>query len=83
METTSRRWVHGAGNVAFEDYASSLHFRVRERNRHEESLRVWVKLPDEESSLGSQFDDLPEIHNRNVVTNVLDDAQVVRDEEIG
>jgi hypothetical protein len=47
----------------------------------DEGARIWVGAPGEHIAGGSDLDDAAEIHDRDAVAQMIDDAQVVADED--
>src|SRR6476469_784282 len=56
--------------------------RLRYRDCREERARVGMLGCPEERARGAKLHDLAEVHHRDTVADVLDQAQVVRDEEV-
>ena len=81
VEVAAGRRRGRAGDVAGEDDGLVLGVRVRLRHRREQRLGVGVpRAPVEVAGVG-ELDDLSHVHDRDAVGDVLDDAQVVRDED--
>ena len=55
---------------------------VRHRDRSQQRLCVRMQGPEEQFLLRSLFNHLPQIHNKNVVRNIANDAQIMRNENI-
>ena len=82
MKATTGRRVEGAGLLTFED---TVRFLVGHRfgNRFQESPGIGVRGIAKELGCRRQLDDLSQVHYRDPIACVLDDAKVVSDEEIG
>ncbi len=84
-EAAARRRIDRARRIAAQldalgrTPASAGH---RRHGRHQRDA-VRMQRPREEGPARRAFDDLPEVHHRDVVADVLDHGHVVRDEEIG
>ena len=57
--------------------------RVGRRDRGHQSFRVRVERPREQRFLGRELDDASEVHDCDVIGDVTDDAEIMRDEEVG
>src|SRR5215470_1292192 len=83
MEVAARRRRRGIRHLARQHDALAARPRIRLGHRGQERRRVRV-LGRGEDLLGlAELDDAADVHHRDTVTDVADDAQVVRDEEIG
>src|SRR3989304_8853378 len=82
VEATASRGICGAWDIAFQDHASPMISRVRNRDCHEESLSVWMKLLLEKLVPRTHLCYLPKIHDCYPIADVFDHAQVVRNEEV-
>lgn len=82
MKAATGRRVEGTGLLTFED---AVRFLVGHRfgNRFQESPGVRVRGIAKELGGRRQLDDLSQVHYRDPIAGVLDDAEVVSDEEIG
>ena len=83
VEATASWGICGTWNVAFQNYASSMIGRVGNRDCHEESLSVWMKLLLEKLVSSTDLCDLSDIHDCYSIADVFDHAQVVRNEQVG
>ena len=85
MEMASSRRRRGARDLSG-DRATlpvPLDARVRDRDHGEERTRVGVRrIPEERVSVG-KLDDAAEIHDRDAVAHVPNDAEIVADEDEG
>src|SRR5579859_7103542 len=72
MEPAAGRRVHGRGDVPLEDDAPARQLRVRNGDRGEESLRIWMLgIPEQVPPVGD-LDDPAEVHDGHPVADVLD-----------
>ena len=76
-------WVDGGGDVALEEDAAGLFFRVGAGDGGEEGLGVGVDGVVDDLVGGSELDDLAEVHDGDAVADVFYDSEVVSDEEVG
>ena len=74
VEATASRGICGAWDIAFQDHASSMIGRVRNRDCHEESLSVWMKLLLEELVSSTDLCDLSDIHDCYSIADMFDHA---------
>ena len=84
MEAAALRRVDRARDVALEHDPLPLLRQIGIGNRHrrEQRLRVGHDRPRVELLGRRQLDELPEVHHRDPVAHVADDAEIVGDEEI-
>src|SRR5215467_1860934 len=83
MEVAARRRRGGIRHLALQDDALTARTRIRLGHRGQERRGVRV-LGRREDLLGlAELNDAADVHHSDAVTDVADDAQVVRDEEIG
>ena len=83
MEPAAGRWIDRAGHVAAQDDPRAPHRRVRDRDRRHQGLRVGMVLLLEERPSVGQLGDPAQVHHRDPVADVLHDAHVVGDEQVG
>ena len=84
VERTALRRVHGARNVALEHgFGGVLLIDGKARNGSQKGIGVGVKRVMEKVVAVRKLADASEIHNQYSVAEMLDDAEVVGDEEIG
>ena len=82
MEGTAGRRRRSARDLALEDDGFVLRGRIRPRDRGQQSLRIRMPWTCEEGFGRREFDDATDIHHGEPIGDVLDDAEIVRDEEI-
>ena len=85
MEAAATRRRDRARDLALENNLLArrlLLTRVDVRDRREERLGVRVDRPSVEVVRGRRLDDHAEIHHRDSIRDVVDDAEVVRDEDV-
>ena len=84
MKNTSTRRVHRAWDFAFDDFVSPARFQrwIRNRHRFEECFGIRMQWIVEQFVCIRQFNHLAEIHHRDTVADMSDDAEIVRNEEI-
>ena len=85
MEHAAGGRVQRAGHLALERLVRALRLdpRVRDRHRREQRPGVGVQRIVEELVRFGQLDHLAQVHHRDPVAEVVDDAQIVGDEEVG
>src|SRR5581483_11505311 len=83
VEVAAARRRGGVGDLALEDDAPGPGARVGLGDRREQRRGVGVERLGEKLARLGQLDDLPHVHDRDAVADVLDHAQVVGDEEVG
>src|ERR1700674_4816614 len=83
MEMTTRRGIGRVGYFALEDDPFGAKARIRFGDRRQEGLGIWMLWRREQFFGGRGLDDPADVHYRDPLADVLDDAEVVRDEEIG
>src|SRR5438094_779885 len=83
MEMTTRRGIRRIRYFALEDDPIGAKARIRYGDRRQEGLGIGVLRRREQVFGGRGFDNPADVHYRDPVADVLDDAQVVSDEEIG
>ena len=74
MESAASGRVHRAWHVAGKDQATPAPVRVRLRNGGEQCDGIGVARVAEDLINTGEFDDAPEVHDTNTVTDVLDDG---------
>ena len=74
--------VDRAGHVAVEENPVAGCGGVGDRIRGEQGLGVGMARVLVDSLRGGQFHDFPQVHDRYLITHVLDHGQVVRNEQI-
>ena len=82
VEDAARGRVGGARDVALEPDALAL-LAVDRRHGREQRLGVRVVRPAEHGFRGAELHQPAEVEHRDAVGEVADDAEVVRDEEVG
>ena len=82
VEAAAGRWMQRAGNVACQDNALSQNKRIWHWYRAHQSEGVGMHRIAKQLITICHLNHLAEVHHRNPVTDVLDDAQVVCDKEI-
>ena len=83
MEPAPRWRVDRARNVALQHHALGAPRRVRNRRRRQQRPGVGVLAVGIELLRWRDLDDAAEIHHRDTAADMFDDAQIVRNEEIG
>src|SRR6202521_280793 len=83
MEMTTRRGIGRVGYFALEDDPVGAKARIRFGDRRQEGFRIWMLRRREQFFGRRGLHDTADVHYRDPVADVLDDAQVVSDEEIG
>src|SRR4030081_2376248 len=83
MEMTTRRRIGRVGYFALEDDPFGAKARIRFGDRGQERLGIRMLRTGEQLFGRRGLDDPADVHYRDEVADVLDDAQVVSDEEIG
>src|SRR5438552_12539639 len=83
MEMTTRRGIRRVGYFALENDPIGAKARIRYGDRRQEGLGIGVLRRREQLFGGRGLHDPADIHHRDTLADVLDDAQVVSDEEIG
>lgn len=83
MERAAGRRVGRTWHITRQDDAFFDFPRVGHRNGRHQSLGVRMLWRFEQFFRIRHFDDFPEVHDRHFVGHVLDDAQIVRDEQVG
>ena len=83
MEAAPGGRVDRARHVTAQNDPLLLEAGVRLGHRRQQRLGIGVLRPQEQVGAVADFDDLAEIHHGDAVTDVLDDGDVVRDEQIG
>src|SRR5262245_57897300 len=83
MEAAAGGRIEGRRHVALQDDARPLAVGIGHRNSGEQRLRVGVERPLVEILAPRRLHDLPKVHDRDAVADVLDDREVVRDEQVG
>jgi hypothetical protein len=83
VEVAAARRVDGAGYVALEHDSLALRQRIGNRHGREQRLRVGVDRAVVKLLGRRKLDDLAEVHDRDAVGDMPDDAEIVGDEDIG
>ena len=83
MKSATGRRIHGTGHIPVQNDAFLLSARLGHRHSRKESPCIGVFSVPVNGFAGGDFDDLAKVHNRHAMADVLDDAQIVRDKEIG
>ena len=83
MERAAGRWVDRAGDVAGQDDPLGAFGLAHPWNGRQERLSVRVQRVIEQVVGPTQFHDVPEVHHRHPVADVVDHTQIVRDEQVG
>jgi len=83
MEMTTRRGIGRVGYFALEDDPVGAKAWIRFGDRRQEGLGIGMLRRREQFFGRRGLHDPADIHHRDPVADVLDDAQVVSDEEIG
>ena len=83
VEVAARRGIDRRRHVAGEDDPRPADLRVGDRDRRQECLRVRVFGLREDPYPVGHLDDPAEVHHGDAGADVLDDAHVVGDEDVG
>ena len=83
MDMASRRSIGGVGDFTLEDDPPGAQARIRFGHRGQEGLGVGMLRGCEQLFGRRHLHDLADVHHRDAVADVLDDAEVVSDEQIG
>ena len=83
MELAARRRIRGRRNRSLKDDPLHLVIRIGNGDSREKSLRVRMKRIVEDVLRLSVFDEASEVHDADVVRNVLNDRKIVRNEKVG
>ena len=83
VETTSARWIDGTGHIPGENDSLFFDGGVGTWHSREQRLGIGMGRIAIELTIRSHLNDLAEIHDGDTIANVLDDAQVMRDDQIG
>ena len=83
MEFASGGGIGGIGDVALERYPVHLMVGVRDRDGRHQCDGVGMERAFVETVRCREFYDLTQIHHGDTVADVLDDAEVVRDKQVG
>src|SRR6516162_7898130 len=83
MEIAAGWRMRGVGDLALQDNALRAQARVGLRHGREQRLGIGVARPGVEIARRRDLDDLAHIHDRHPVADMLHDAEIMRDEEIG
>ena len=79
---TTRRSIGGVGDFALEDDPVGAQARIRFGDRGQQRLGIRMQRSREQRFGRRGLHDPADIHHRDPFADVLDDAQVVRDEQI-
>src|SRR6266568_2012813 len=82
MEPAAGWGVDGARHVAWQEDPLPPPLRVRHWHRGQEGLRVRMERILEELARRGLLDDLPQVHDRDAIRHLPDDAEVVRDQQV-
>ena len=82
MEGAAGWRMHRARHFAWQLDALGLVRRVDRRNGREQRARVGMARVEVDLVARCELDNLAEVHYRHAIADVLDHAQVVRDEQI-
>jgi len=83
VELAALGGISGRGNGAFQNYAVHLGIGVGNRNCREQSLGIGVERIAEDILGLTVLNKIAQIHNADGIGDMLNNAQVVGDEEIG
>ena len=83
MEGAAFRRIDRGGHVALEHDALALRARIGDGRGRHQGLRIRVARRGEDRLLVADLDDAAEIHHGDAMRDVLDDAEIMGDEEIG
>src|SRR5262245_28423475 len=81
-EATTRGRIDRRGHVALQNYSLSFLLWIRNRNRREQRLRVWMQRLRVQLRRARNLHDAAEVHHCHTRRDVLDDGQSVRDEQV-
>ncbi len=70
------------GDASLKDDPLATNVGIRHRHRRQQGLRIRVPGIDVQCFAGRQLDDLPQIHYRHVIADVLHHRQIVRNEYV-
>ena len=82
MKGAARRWVDRARDIALQQLFLAFDPRIGHGDRGQQGLGVRMQRAREQRLLVGVFHDLAEIHDRYAVTDVLDDREIVRNEQV-
>ena len=82
MECAARRWVDRIRNLTFKRFSLAFVTTIHVWDGADKGLRVGMLRIRKKLVTRRLLDNLPEIHHRNVVAEMLDDRKVMGDEEI-
>src|SRR5258708_39282833 len=83
MEAAAGRWVKRARHLARQLDALDGGGAMQRRDRRKQRASVGMAWVGIDFVAIGQLDDLAQVHDRRALTDVLDHAEVVRDEEVG
>jgi hypothetical protein len=83
VEATASGRIDRARHITRENDTPTRRVGIGQRHGREKRLRVGMERRREEGLAIGQLDDLAQIHHGDAVTDVLDDREIMRDEEIG
>src|SRR5262245_52299413 len=83
MEMTALGWVDRTGYISFKNDAFFLDRRIRNGYSREQRFCIGMLRMLVEILIGSQFDNLAEVHHRDPVADMLYDVQIMGNKEIG
>src|SRR5262252_821927 len=82
VKTAARRRGEGARDLAGYNQTLVLFVRVCRQGGCKQGLRIGVERLSAEFERVREFDDLPQIHDRDAVADMRDRGEVVTDEQI-
>src|SRR5574341_864361 len=82
VEPTPTRWIERARHLASEEHDLVRVVRMRGERVTEEDLGVRVKRMPVDLLARAELDELPEVHDADVCTDVPDHGKVMSDEEV-
>ena len=82
MKRASGRWSGRVGHIAGQEDVIGLDFWRWRGNGGHQGFGIGVSGRPIERLVTRQFYDLPQIHDRDPVADVVDDAQIMGDEQI-
>jgi hypothetical protein len=81
MKTAALRRIEGARDFALQDDPLSLCVGIRRGHGRKQSLGVRMAWRAEEFVASANLDDLPEVHHRYPIGQMLNDGEIVANEE--
>ena len=83
MKFAAGRRLDRAWNIPFQNDCFTVVIQIRRRNRRKQCLRIWMGRMRIKLLCRSQLYHIAQIHHADTVADVLDNAQVMRNEQIG